>query len=224
MSQGLILNCQHPHPCGGQPTRPTGTVAVLLHGFRSPGTAASDSRACRRGWAIDQGRYGCSSKCQRKSLPHQANWPRRRASFRLLWCGAGFRRATISAPVAWTCLAAPRLMRRRGGISVPFAGRGVIGLPGSPFMSAVPANYHLELAGPGRVWHQDYFAVQDGIITEIEEDPRLVDLATASGEDGATAGGPSTRASTWSPADPIDDPCRTAVYGRRRALRTRSST
>ncbi len=71
------------------------------------------------------------------------------------------------------------------GISVPFAGRGVIGLPGSPFGEHRPNDYHLELAGEGRVWYQDYFSAQDGIIAEIEEDVRawLLGLTyTVSGE------------------------------------------
>lgn len=90
------------------------------------------------------------------------------------------------APVAWTfAWLHPDRCAGVVGISVPFAGRGVIGLPGSPFGERRPSDYHLELAGPGRVWYQDYFAVQDGIITEIEEDLRgwLLGLTyTVSGE------------------------------------------
>ena len=77
------------------------------------------------------------------------------------------------APVAWTfAWLHPQRCAGVAGISVPFAGRGVIGLPGSPFGEHRPSDYHLELAGEGRVWYQDYFSAQDGIIAEIEEDVR----------------------------------------------------
>jgi pimeloyl-ACP methyl ester carboxylesterase len=53
-----------------------------------------------------------------------------------------------------------------------------------------PNDYHLELAGEGRIWYQDYFSAQDGIIAEIEEDVRgwLLGLTyTVSGEGMITA-------------------------------------
>ena len=90
------------------------------------------------------------------------------------------------APVAWTfAWLHPERCAGVVGISVPFAGRGVIGLPGSPFGEHRPNDYHLELAGEGRIWYQDYFSAQDGIIAEIEEDVRgwLLGLTyTVSGE------------------------------------------
>ena len=95
------------------------------------------------------------------------------------------------APVAWTfAWLHPDRCAGVVGVSVPFAGRGVIGLPGSPFGEHRPNDYHLELAGPGRVWYQDYFSLQEGIIAEIEEDLRgwLLGLTyTVSGEGMITA-------------------------------------
>jgi len=90
------------------------------------------------------------------------------------------------APVAWSfAWLHPDRCTGVAGISVPFAGRGVIALPGSPFGEHRPHDYHREIAGEGKVWYQDYFSAQDGIISEIEEDLRgwLLGLTyTVSGE------------------------------------------
>lgn len=65
----------------------------------------------------------------------------------------------------------------------------MIALPGSPFGERRPNDYHLEIAGPGKVWYQDYFSAQDGIIAEIEEDLRgwLVGLTYTVSGDGMIA-------------------------------------
>ncbi|AMC64148.1 epoxide hydrolase EphB [Mycobacterium tuberculosis variant africanum] len=76
-------------------------------------------------------------------------------------------------------------MRRRGGNQRSVCRSRRDRPAGQPVRRAPSSDYHLELAGPGRVWYQDYFAVQDGIITEIEEDLRgwLLGLTyTVSGE------------------------------------------
>src|SRR5262249_21726783 len=77
------------------------------------------------------------------------------------------------APVAWT-FAWLHSERCHGvvGISVPFADRALIGLPGNPWGEQRPADYHAVLAGPGKEFYQDYFGAQSAVIEEIEEDLR----------------------------------------------------
>ena len=162
-------------------------------GFRSPGTPGDirfprSPHAGYRVVAIDQRGYGRSSKYRVQS------------AYRIkelvgdvvgVIDAYGADKAVVvghdwGAPVAWTfAWLHPDRCAGVVGISVPFAGRGVIGLPGSPFGEHRPNDYHLELAGDGRVWYQDYFSAQDGIIAEIEEDVRgwLLGLTyTVSGE------------------------------------------
>jgi pimeloyl-ACP methyl ester carboxylesterase len=170
-----------------------GPLVVLLHGFpeswyswrhQIPALAAAGYRVV----AIDQRGYGRSSKY------------RVQTAYRItelvgdvvgVLDAYGVDTAIVvghdwGAPVAWTfAWLHPGRCAGVAGISVPFAGRGVIGLPGSPFGEHRPNDYHLELAGEGRVWYQDYFSAQDGIIAEIEEDVRawLLGLTyTVSGE------------------------------------------
>lgn len=157
-----------------------GPLVVLVHGFpeswyswrhQIPALAAAGYRVV----AIDQRGYGQSSKY------------RVQTAYRIKELAGdivgvidayGEKQAVVvghdwGAPVAWTfAWLHPERCRGVVGISVPFAGRGVIGLPGSPFGEKRPNDYHLELAGPGKVWYQDYFSEQDAIITEIEEDLR----------------------------------------------------
>lgn len=107
------------------------------------------------------------------------------------------------APVAWTfAWLHPQRCRGVVGVSCPFAGRAVIALPGCPFGEKRPRDYHIELAGPGRTFYQDYFSEQDGIINEIEKDLRRWYLGltyTVSGEAVAAA-----VASGAVPADPVE--------------------
>ncbi|WP_370331056.1 alpha/beta fold hydrolase [Mycolicibacterium hippocampi] len=157
-----------------------GPLVVLVHGFpeswyswrhQIPELAAGGYRVV----AIDQRGYGRSSKY------------RVQEAYRIkelvgdivgVIDAYGAEQAVVvghdwGAPVAWTfAWLHPQRCAGVVGISVPFAGRGVIGLPGSPFGEHRPNDYHRVLAGPGRVWYQDYFAAQDGIIVEIEEDLR----------------------------------------------------
>jgi pimeloyl-ACP methyl ester carboxylesterase len=77
------------------------------------------------------------------------------------------------APVAWTfAWVHPQRCRGVVGISVPFADRALIGLPGNPWGDIRPAEYHPILAGPGKEFYQDYFGAQSEVISEIEEDLR----------------------------------------------------
>lgn len=157
-----------------------GPLVVLVHGFpeswyswrhQIPALAEAGYRVV----AIDQRGYGRSSKF------------RTQESYRIkelvgdivgVIDAYGEDKAVVvghdwGAPVAWTfAWLHPERCRAVVGVSVPFAGRGVIGLPGSPFGEHRPNDYHVELAGPGRIWYQDYFSLQDRIIDEIEEDLR----------------------------------------------------
>ncbi len=75
------------------------------------------------------------------------------------------------APVAWTSAwLHPEVFRGVMGMSVPFSGRGLIALPGSPFGEHRPDDYHRELAGPGQDFYQTYFGTLGPIIDEFEAD------------------------------------------------------
>ena len=157
-----------------------GPLVVLIHGFpeswyswrhQLTALAAAGYKAV----AIDQRGYGQSSKV------------RVQEAYRIgklvddvvgIIASYGASSAFVighdwGAPVAWTfAWLHPDKCRGVVGISVPFADRALIGLPGSPFGEKRPNDYHLELAGPGKQFYQDYFAEQDAVITEIEEDVR----------------------------------------------------
>lgn len=175
-----------------------GPLVVLIHGFpeswyswrhQLPALAEAGYRVV----AIDQRGYGRSSKYRVQS------------AYRIkelvgdvlgVIDAYGEQSAIVvghdwGAPVAWTfAWLHPERTRGVAGLSVPFAGRGLIGLPGCPFGEHRPRDYHLELAGPDRVWYQDYFSEQDGILREIEEDLRgwLLGITyTVGGEVGAMA-------------------------------------
>lgn len=188
----------------------TGPLVVLIHGFpeswyswrhQLPALANAGYRAV----AIDNRGFGLSSKFRVNS------------AYRIdqvvndvlgILDAYGEESAVVvghdwGAPVAWTfAWLHPKRCRGVVGVSVPFAGRGLIGLPGCPFGEKRPRDYHIELAGPGRTFYQDYFSEQDGIIREIEEDlPRwfLGLTYTVSGEAVAAA-----VAAGNVPADPVD--------------------
>ena len=157
-----------------------GPLVVLLHGFpeswyswrhQLPALAAAGYRAV----AIDQRGYGRSSKYRVQS------------AYRIkelvgdvlgVIDAYGEDKAIVighdwGAPVAWTfAWLHPERCAGRGRDQRSVRRPGVIGLPGSPFGEQRPNDYHRELAGEGRVWYQDYFSAQDGIIAEIEEDLR----------------------------------------------------
>ena len=192
-----------------------GPLVVLVHGFpeswyswrhQIPALAAAGYRVV----AIDQRGYGRSSKYRVQS------------AYRIkelvgdvlgVIDAYGEKQAVVvghdwGAPVAWTfAWLHPDRCAGVVGISVPFAGRGVIGLPGSPFGEHRPNDYHLELAGEGRVWYQDYFSAQDAIIAEIEEDLRgwLLGLTyTVSGDGVAAAKAAAEAGVDLAAMDPIE--------------------
>ncbi len=154
-----------------------GPLVVLVHGFpeswyswrhQLPALAAAGYRVV----AIDQRGYGQSSKYR-----VQTAYRIKELAGDILGVidAYGEKQAVVvghdwGAPVAWTfAWLHPDRCRGVVGISVPFAGRGVIGLPGSPFGEQRPNDYHVELAGPGKVWYQDYFSEQDAIIADLRK-------------------------------------------------------
>lgn len=189
-----------------------GPLVILLHGFpeswyswrhQIPALAEAGYKVV----AIDQRGYGRSSKYRVQSAYRIKQMVGDVAS---LIAAYGEKSAVVvghdwGAPVAWTfAWLHPELCRGVVGVSVPFSGRGLIALPGSPFGERRPNEYHLEIAGPNKIWYQDYFSEQDGIIREIEKDLRrwmLGLIYTVSGEPIAAAvraaGGPQA-------ADPVD--------------------
>jgi pimeloyl-ACP methyl ester carboxylesterase len=77
------------------------------------------------------------------------------------------------APVAWTSAwLHPEVFRGVVGLSVPFSGRGLVALPGSPFGERRPDELHAELAGPGQDFYQDYLGTLGPVIEEFESDLR----------------------------------------------------
>ncbi|WP_420468541.1 alpha/beta hydrolase [Panacagrimonas sp.] len=157
-----------------------GPLVLLLHGFPESWYSwrhqlEALSAAGYRAVAIDQRGYGRSSKF----------WKREAYRIDALVADAvgvvqalGETRAVIighdwGAPVAWTgAWLHPEIFRGVIGMSVPFAGRGLVGLPGSPFGEREPEALHAELAGPGQCFYQDYFGRMDAVIEEIESDVR----------------------------------------------------
>ncbi|MDN5939731.1 MAG: alpha/beta hydrolase, partial [Salinisphaera sp.] len=107
------------------------------------------------------------------------------------------------APVAWTTAwLHPELVRGVVGVSIPFAGRGLIGLPGNPFGEIRPSAYHDRFTGPDQIFYQQYFGERGAIIDEIEAGLRdwlLGILYTVSGEAVAAAA-----QAGQIPADPLE--------------------
>lgn len=157
-----------------------GPLVLLLHGFPESwyswrhqlvALAAAGYRAV----AIDQRGYGQSSKF----------WATE--AYRIdrlvddvvgVVTALGHQQAVVvghdwGAPIAWTSAwLRPDLFRGVVGMSVPFSGRGLIALPGSPFGEIRPDEVHRRLAGPGQDFYQTYFGARTRVIDEIESDVR----------------------------------------------------
>jgi len=158
----------------------TGPLVLLIHGFpeswyswRHQLTALAE--AGYRAVAIDQRGYGRSSKF----------WAPESYRIRRLVEDAvgvvhalGESKAVVvghdwGAPVAWTSAwLHPEVFRGVVGLSVPFSGRGLVALPGSPFGERRPDELHAELAGPGQDFYQDYLGTLGPVIEEFESDLR----------------------------------------------------
>lgn len=157
-----------------------GPLVIFVHGFpelwyswrfQLPALAAAGYRAV----AIDQRGYGRSSK-----FWHTDAYRIHRMVDDLvgLVAALGEQRAVLvghdwGAPVAWTAAwLHPKVFRGVLGMSAPFAGRGIIALPGNPFGELSPQEIHRRVAGPGQVFYQEYFGTLGPIIDEIEADLR----------------------------------------------------
>jgi len=158
----------------------SGPLVLLLHGFpelwyswrHQLGALAA---AGYRTVAIDQRGYGRSSKFAQSDAYR---------IHRLVDDAVGVVKALgestaviaghdWGAPVAWTAAwLHPEVFRGVVGLSVPFSGRGLIALPGSPFGEVRPHDIHRQLAGPGNDFYQTYFGQLDAIVNEMEEDVR----------------------------------------------------
>ena len=155
-----------------------GPLVLLVHGFpelsyswrhQLPALAAAGYRAV----AIDQRGYGRSSKFWRPEayrIDHLA------ADLVGVVHALGEKQAVIvghdwGAPVVWSAAwMHPETFRGVVGMSVPFAGQGLIGVPGNPFGVRPVAEYARELAGPGQDFYHTYWSTLGPIIDEIEAD------------------------------------------------------
>ena len=157
-----------------------GPLVILVHGFpelafswrhQLPALAEAGYRAV----AIEQRGYGRSSKFWQPDayrIDHLA------ADLVGVVKACGESQAVIvghdwGAPVVWSAAwMHPESFRGVMGMSVPFAGRGLIGVPGNPFGEKPLEEYQRELAGPGQDFYHTYWSTLDGVIEEIESDLR----------------------------------------------------
>lgn len=157
-----------------------GPLVLLVHGFpeswyswRHQMKALAD--AGYRAVAIDQRGYGASSKFWD---PLEYRIDKLVADVVGVVHALGETSAVIvghdwGSPVAWTAgWLHPEIFRGVVGLSVPFSGRALVALPGSPFGERRPSELHRELAGPGQDFYQDYFGSLNPPIVEIEADLR----------------------------------------------------
>lgn len=157
-----------------------GPLVLLLHGFPESWYSWRHqldalSAAGYQAVAIDQRGYGQSSKFWASDayrIDHLVN------DAAGVVAALGHRQAVVvghdwGAPVAWTSAwLRPDVFRGVVGMSVPFSGRGLVALPGSPFGEIRPDVLHGELAGAGQDFYQTYFGARTTVITEIESDIR----------------------------------------------------
>ncbi|MBA4285065.1 MAG: alpha/beta hydrolase [Xanthomonadaceae bacterium] len=157
-----------------------GPLVLLVHGFPESWYSwrhqlSALASAGYRAVAIDQRGYGRSSKFARLE-----DYRIHRLVDDVVGIVQALGEATAvivghdwGAPVAWTAAwLCPDVFRGVAGLSVPFSGRGLVALPGSPFGERHPGELHAELAGPGQTFYQDHFGAMDGAIAEIEADVR----------------------------------------------------
>jgi len=176
-----------------------GPLVLLVHGFpelwyswrfQLPALAAAGYRAV----AIDQRGYGSSSKFWDPDAYRVGPLVQDLVG---LVHALGASQAVLvghdwGAPVVWSAAwMHPRVFRGVLGMAVPFAGRGMIALPGNPFGERPPHEIHRAIAGPDQLFYQEYFSTLGPIIEEIEADVRgwVRDLVwTVSGDALAAAG------------------------------------
>lgn len=80
----------------------------------------------------------------------------------------------LGAPVAWTAAwTRPDIFRAVAGLSVPFGGRGLVCLPGSPFGELRPDVAQRQLAGADMMFYHEYFSLPGDVMArEAERDIR----------------------------------------------------
>jgi len=185
-----------------------GPLVLLVHGFpelayswrhQLPALAAAGYRAV----AIEQRGYGRSSKFWN---PEAYRIDRLVGDLVGTVHALGESAAVIvghdwGAPVVWSAAwLHPAVFRGVVGMSVPFAGAGLIGLPGNPFGARPAEAYQRELAGPGQDFYHTYWSTLGPIIDEIEADlpAWIADLMYSVSGEGLASVGFSTDA-----ADPV---------------------
>lgn len=157
-----------------------GPLVLLVHGFPESWYSWRHQLEFLAGAgyhavAIDQRGYGASSKFW-DPLAYRID--RLVADVAGVVAALGETSAVIvghdwGAPVAWTAgWLHPEIFRGVVGLSVPFSGRALVALPGSPFGERRPSELHRELAGPGQDFYQDYFGSLTPPIAEIESNLR----------------------------------------------------
>lgn len=155
-----------------------GPMVLLVHGFpelayswrhQLPALAAAGYRAV----AIEQRGYGRSSKFWR---PDAYRIDRLVTDLVGVVQALGETNAVLvghdwGAPVVWSAAwMHPDVFRGVVGMSVPFAGKGLIGVPGNAFGEKPVEEYQRELAGPGQDFYHTYWSTLGPILDEVEED------------------------------------------------------
>ena len=157
-----------------------GPLVVMIHGFPESWYSwrhqlAALAQAGYKAVAIDQRGYGSSSKFRENSAYRIG--PLVKDVLGVI-DAYGVDKAFVvghdwGAPVAWTfAWLHPDRCSGVAGVSVPFADRALICLPGNTWGEKRPREHHVELAGPGKLFYQDYFSEQAAVIEEIEQDLR----------------------------------------------------
>ena len=157
-----------------------GPLVLFVHGFpeiwyswRHQLTALAD--AGYHAVAIDQRGFGRSSK-----PPHIHDYRITELVADVLGVveAIGAKTATVvghdwGAPVAWTAAwTHPEVFTSVVGLSVPFAGRGLVAMPTSPFGERRPSEVERWLAGPDLIFYQEYFTIPGLMEREFERDAR----------------------------------------------------
>ncbi|MEU7815932.1 alpha/beta hydrolase [Pseudonocardia sp. NPDC049154] len=159
----------------------SGPLVLLIHGW--PESAHSWRHQLRalaeagyRAVAIDQLGYGRSSAPVHRDDGRITN---RVALCAWIIEALGESRAIVvghdwGAAVAWTCAwTRPDVFDGVVGLSVPFGGRGLMALPGSPRGELRPSEIERRIAGPGRVWYQQHITNSPDVVErDLERDVR----------------------------------------------------
>lgn len=164
----------------------SGPLVLMVHGF--PETSYSWrhqmsvlAEAGYRAVAIDQLGYGRSAKPQAVA---ETRITRLVDIVEGVVHALGESTATIvghdwGAPVAWTAAwTRPSVFTSVVGVSVPFGGRGLMALPGSSHGEVRPSQIETAIAGPGRLFYQQYIQLPGIAEQDAERDVRqwLTDL------------------------------------------------